>query len=110
MTGKRSAAVTLAISAAVISAPALAGGNARPVAGEVVDAVSHDVIEGVRVTVKGTSLTGRTADDGSFYFEEVPGNKISLVMSHAGYKDREVVILVGTSPARWTIALWKQGR
>lgn len=76
--------------------------------GQVVDAGSHEVLDGVRVTVRGTDLRGRTANDGSFNIENVQGEKIALEMSRAGYKSREIEIIVGSSPTKWTVALWKK--
>jgi hypothetical protein len=74
----------------------------------VVDAVTHTVLDAVRVTVKGTGLSGRTGDDGSFSIDKVPGEKVALFMSRAGYKSREIDILVGPTPMKWTVALWKR--
>ena len=79
----------------------------RVVSGQVVDAGSHEVLDGVRVVVKGTGLSGRTSEDGTFSIEKVPGEKVALEMSRAGYKSREVDILVTATPTKWTVALWK---
>jgi hypothetical protein len=100
----------IALSAVMLAARTTmaGGGEGNVVAGQVVDAVSHTVLDGVRVTVKGTGLSGRTGDDGSFFIDKVPGEQVALVMSRADYKSREVDILVGPTPLKWTVALWRR--
>lgn len=102
----------LVASAATVAAakntPVSGEGNA--VSGQVVDASTHSVLDGVRVSVKGTGLNGKTAEDGTFFFENVPGTEVSLQMSRAGYNSREIDIMVSATPTKWTVALWKSRR
>ncbi len=98
--------VASAVAGGVPHLLAQSGGHA--VSGQVIDAVTHDVVEGVRVVVKGTDLRGNSAADGAFYIENVPGQKVALEMSRAGYKSREIDITISSVPTRWTVALWKK--
>jgi hypothetical protein len=74
--------------------------------GQVVDAVTHDVLDSVRVQVKGSDLRASTSTDGSFFLDKILGDKIALLISRAGYKSREVDVFVTKTPVRWTVALW----
>ena len=77
-----------------------------PLTGQVVDAVTHEVLDSVHVQVKGSGVRASTSSDGSFALDKVLGDKVSLVISRAGYKSREVSVFVTKSAAKWTVALW----
>ncbi len=79
--------------------------------GQVVDAVTHGVLDSVQVKVKGSDLRANTSSDGSFALDKLVGNKlvgnkVALVITRAGYKTREVSVFVTTPPLKWTVALW----
>ncbi len=74
--------------------------------GQVVDAVTHDVLDSVQVKVKGSDVRANSSSDGSFALDKLVGNKVALVISRPGYKTREVSVFVTTPPLKWTVALW----
>lgn len=109
MTTRVKIGIGVAVFAATIAVRSTASAQreGNSVAGRVVDAGTHNVLDAVRVTVKGTDLRGRTDSDGSFHIDKVRDEKVVLVMSRSGYKSREVEVLVTGAPAQWTVALWK---
>ena len=74
--------------------------------GQVVDAVTHEVLDSVQVRVKGSNLRANSASDGSFFLDEILGDKVSLLISRRGYQSREVSVVVTKAPVKWTVALW----
>src|SRR5437763_876734 len=56
--------------------PASGEREGNSVSGQVVDATTHNVLDAVRVTVKGTGLSGRTAEDGSFFIDKIQAEQV----------------------------------
>lgn len=101
-------AAVVSISLAAIAARAGASPDREggALSGQVVDAITHEVLDSVHVKVKGSELRANTSDDGSFFLDKLLGDKVALIISRAGYKSREVDVFVGKAPAKWTVALW----
>jgi hypothetical protein len=98
--------IAAAIAGSAIDAAAAPDREGGALSGQVVDAVTHAVLDSVHVRVKGSALNANTENDGSFFLDKVFGDKVALVISRAGYKSREVSVFVTKTPLKWTVALW----
>ena len=77
--------------------PALAQ-ETGAIRGSVYDLDYQVPLDGVRVTVVGTSLRARTSDDGSFLIEGVPPGEYKLSFAKAAYErwiERDVIVVAG---------------
>ena len=107
---KKTFSSALVMVACIIAAATAAAAQQKGVAlsGQVIDAVTREVLDSVQVKVKGSELHATTGDDGSFSLDRAPGGKVALLISRKGYRSREVDVLAGAPELKWTVALWPQ--
>jgi TonB-linked SusC/RagA family outer membrane protein len=98
---KRSLLPTLALFLFLGASDGLA--QMREVTGRVV-AATGEPIAGAAVTVKGTTITALTSEDGNFRIR-VPVGEVTLVVAFLGYRTQEVTVAPGARVANVTMAL-----
>src|SRR5512138_1334500 len=79
------------------SAPAMAQ---RTVTGTVIDAVSAVPLEGVSVSVRGTTTTVNTAAGGRFTLNSAPVAPFTIVVRRIGYQPMTVNVPAGLDAVR----------
>ena len=79
---------------ALFAAPAHGAGAEGAVAGIVTNALSGDLIEGVRVSVAGTNIVTISQRDGSFALSRVPAGNVRLWLYYTGLDTKEVTVEV----------------
>ena len=72
-------------------------GQGGTVGGTVVDAATSDPLEGVSVTVQGTSLRTTTDQGGRFRITGITGNRVTLSVARLGWAMQSVQVAVGTT-------------
>ncbi len=93
----------LLVAVLFVSISSFAQNSSRTITGQVIDAATGEVLEGVTVSVKGTKNYSGSQPDGIFYIAVTSGDTI-LVFSFNGYESQEVPI---TRDTEYNIALRK---
>jgi len=72
--------------------------NAEIIKGSVKDAKSGEVLIGVSVVIKGTTIGAVTDFDGNFQFNSTAGFPLTLVATYIGYTLQEIVVSDASKP------------
>jgi len=94
-------AVCLAIAGWLWPSLALAQGGA--VAGRVVDAQSLRPLDGVQITIEGSTVGTQTDANGTFRFANVSGTQVTLQLRRIGYRPGTEQVTVGRTDLRLTL-------
>ena len=97
---RRARTIALAAASLLLAAasPAAAQGNGT-VQGTVVDAVTQRPVAGVQVMVAGTTIGGRSNDEGRFTITNVPAGTRTLRAARIGYSpvEQQVAVIAGAT-------------
>jgi TonB-linked SusC/RagA family outer membrane protein len=88
----------------LFAAPVELRAQAGVVAGIVVDARTQQPINGVQITVVGTSIGTATTDDGRFRLGGLSGAQVALRLRRVGFTSRTETVPVGSTDLRLTLA------
>jgi outer membrane receptor for Fe3+-dicitrate len=79
----------------MVLAASAAAAQGRVVQGTVTDSLSGAPLSNVRITVAGTGVAGRAADDGTFQLAGLPVGAVTITFRAIGYRTKDVTLRGG---------------